>query len=186
VTVGLLGFGRIGSYVAKLLKPWRLRIIAHDPYVTSDRATLSDVELVDFETLLLESDFLSIHPVLTSETFHMINETALGKMKNTACIINTARGAIIDEKALCKMLKEGKIAAAALDVFEEEPPTGDILSKELAEKVLLSPHTSALSEETERETIISMANSCVVALMGQPPETTLNPDVLPKWKARHS
>ncbi len=182
MTVGLLGFGRIGSYVAKLLKPWRLRIIAYDPYVTPDKAFLSDVERVDYDTLLRESDFLSIHAVLTPETLHLINEGALTKMKKRAYIINTARGAIIDEKALSKALMEGAIAGAALDVFEEEPATGDILSPEIEEKVLLSPHTSALSEETELETTLSMANSCVLALSGNAPAPIVNPEVLPRWK----
>jgi D-3-phosphoglycerate dehydrogenase / 2-oxoglutarate reductase len=184
-TVGLVGLGRIGSYVASLLLPWRVRILAYDPYVTRDKAFLSKVELVDFDTLLRESDFLSIHAVLTPETMLMINERALQKMKKTAYIINTSRGAIIDEKALCNHLREGLLAGAALDVFEEEPPTGEIISPELSGKVLLSPHTSALSAETERETTISMANSCLSALAGIAPETTLNQDVLPKWKELH-
>jgi D-3-phosphoglycerate dehydrogenase / 2-oxoglutarate reductase len=184
VTVGLLGFGRVGSYVAKLLRPWRLRIIAYDPYVTRDKTFLADVEFVDFDTLLRESDFLSLHPVLTPETHHMLDETAFRKMKKGVYIVNTSRGAIIDEAILCKFLRDGSIAGAALDVFEEEPARGQILSQEISDRVLLSPHTSALSNETERETTISMANSCVQALEGSVPETALNRDVIPKWKAR--
>jgi len=184
-TIGILGFGRIGSYVAKLMKPWGVKIIVYDPYVSKEKESLLDVNMVDFNTLIKESDFLCIHAILTPETKHMINENVLKKMKNNAYIINTARGAIIDEKALAKALKEGWIAGAALDVFEKEPPINSpLLSPEIYDKLILSPHVSGLTPEMERALTLAQVNCCIKALKGQVPETTLNPQAIRKWKEK--
>ncbi len=184
-TIGILGLGRIGSYVARLMKPWGVRIIAYDPYVQMERAELLDVELVDFDTLLRESDFLSIHAILTPETRHMINEEALKKMKKTSYIINTARGSIIDENALYKALREKWIAGAALDVFEKEPPTGSpLLSPQMFDKLLLSPHVSGLSSEMEKGLTSAQVDLCIKALRGEPPKSTLNLDAINKWREK--
>jgi D-3-phosphoglycerate dehydrogenase len=184
-TVGILGFGRIGSYVARLMKPFGVKLIAYDPYVSKEKAFLLDVEMVDFDTLIKESDFLCIHSVLTQETKHMINEDVLKKMKSTAYIINTARGAIIDENALYKALKENWIAGAALDVFEREPPTNSpILSLDISDKLILSPHVSGLSKEMERGLTLAQVNCCIKALRGEVPETTLNLEAVQKWREK--
>jgi D-3-phosphoglycerate dehydrogenase / 2-oxoglutarate reductase len=184
LTVGVLGLGRVGSYVVRLLKPWNLRIIAYDPYIKAQDAEFLDVPRVDFDTLLKESDFLSINTVLTAETRHMLNEDALRKMKKTAYIINTARGAIINEVALCKALREGWIAGAALDVFEKEPVEGPILSPDLADKLLLSPHTSGVSDEMEKGMVMAMVEQCIEASKGKPPQFTLNPEATASWKQK--
>jgi D-3-phosphoglycerate dehydrogenase len=184
-TIGILGFGRIGSYVARLMKPWGVKVITYDPYASKEKALLLDVDIVDFDTLIRESDFLCIHAILTPETKHMINEDVLKKMKNTSYIINTARGPIIDEKALYKALKEKWIAGAALDVFENEPPTNSpILSPEISDKLILSPHVSGLSREMEKSLTLAQVNCCIKALKGEVPETTLNKDAIQKWREK--
>ncbi|MEM2928341.1 MAG: NAD(P)-dependent oxidoreductase, partial [Nitrososphaerota archaeon] len=184
-TIGILGFGRIGSYVAKLMKPWGVKIIVYDPYVSREKELLLDVNMVDFDTLIRESDFLCIHTILTPETKHMINEEILKKMKNNAYIINTARGPIIDENALAKALKEGWIAGAALDVFEKEPPINSpLLSPEIYDKLVFSPHVSGLTPEMERALTLAQVNCCIKALRGQVPETTLNPQAIIKWREK--
>ncbi len=121
-TLGLLGFGKIARLVARKAKGFGLTIIAHDPYVSADIFAAEGVEKVEFDELLQRSDFLSIHVPLTHETKNLINEAACKKMKPTACLINTARGGIVDREALFKAIKEGRIAGACLDVAEPEPP----------------------------------------------------------------
>src|SRR5947208_12040787 len=120
-TIGLVGFGRIGTRVAQLLAPWRARIIAYDPYVPPAHFLTHGVTAVDYETLLRESDVVSFHVVLTKETRYMFGERELGLMKPNAVVINTARGKVIDEKALAKAIETGRIRGAAIDAFEEEP-----------------------------------------------------------------
>jgi len=184
-TIGILGLGRIGSFIARLMKPWEVRVIVYDPYVLEEKAELLDVELVDFYTLLRDSDFLSINAILTPETKHIIDEGALGRMKKTAYIINTARGPIIDEGALHRALKAGWIAGAALDVFEEEPPKNSpLMDPEISDKLLLSPHVSGLSEEMERGLTMAQVHCCIMALQGKPPKSTLNRDAIDKWKKK--
>jgi D-3-phosphoglycerate dehydrogenase len=184
-TVGILGLGRIGSYIARLMKPWGVRVIAHDPYVLEERAELLDVELVDMNALLRGADFLSVNAILSPETRHIIDEGALRKMKRTAFIINTARGPIIEEGALHRALKEGWIAGAALDVFSEEPPRASpLLDPEIADRLILSPHVSGLSEEMERGLTMAQVRCCMVAMQGEPPNSTLNREAVEKWRKR--
>ncbi|MEM4312149.1 MAG: hydroxyacid dehydrogenase [Nitrososphaerales archaeon] len=184
-TLGIIGLGRIGSYVARLMKPFGVKILAYDPYVLKEKALLLDVELVDLPTLLRESDIISIHAVLTQETRRMISEKQLRMMKKSAFIINTARGPIIDEEALYRALKEGWIAGAALDVFEKEPPIDSpLLKEEISDKLLLSPHTSGLSEEMERDLTMAQVSCCLKAKEGIPPESTINPQAIERWKER--
>ncbi|KYH40533.1 MAG: 3-phosphoglycerate dehydrogenase [Candidatus Bathyarchaeota archaeon B26-2] len=185
-TLGIIGLGRIGSYVARLMKPWGVKIIAYDPYVPKEKAVLLDVELVELDTLFRQSDFISIHAVLTQETRHMIDEAALRMMKKTAYIINTARGPIIREEALYKALNEGWIAGAALDVYEEEPlpPESPLLRPEVADRLILSPHVAGLNPEMERGLTLAQVDCCLKALRGEPPESTVNPEAIPKWRSR--
>src|SRR2546423_11576266 len=120
-TIGLVGLGRIGTRVAQLLAPWRARIIAYDPYVPPAHFLTHGVTAVDYETLLRQSDVVSFHVVLTKETRYMFGERELALMRPRAIVINTARGKIIDESALAKAIASGRIRAAAIDAFEEEP-----------------------------------------------------------------
>ena len=120
-TIGLVGLGRIGTRVAQLLAPWRARIIAYDPYVPPAHFLTHGVTAVDYETLLRESDVVSFHVVLTRETRYMFGDEQLKLMKPNAIVLNTARGKVLDEKALARAIDEGRIRGAAIDAFEEEP-----------------------------------------------------------------
>jgi D-3-phosphoglycerate dehydrogenase len=149
-TLGIIGLGRIGSRVAKFAKMFGMRVIAYDPYVSPRKAEKLKVELTSLDDLLLESDFVSIHASLTSETRGLIGERELKLMKPTAFLINTARGAIVDENALIKALKEKWIAGAAIDVYTEEPlPKNHPLRK--TENTILTPHIGGSTVETQKK-----------------------------------
>jgi len=120
-TIGLVGFGRIGTRVAQLLAGWRARIIASDPYVPPAHFLAHGVTAVDYQTLLRESDVVSFHVMLTPETRYMFGEAEIKLMKPNAIVLNTARGKVVDEKALARAIAEGRIRGAAIDAFEEEP-----------------------------------------------------------------
>ncbi|MGH9388869.1 MAG: hydroxyacid dehydrogenase, partial [Vicinamibacteria bacterium] len=120
--LGIIGLGNIGSVVADRAQALKMRVVAFDPYIPEDVALRRGVRLVPFETLLAESDFITIHIPLTEETHHLIGEESLRRVKPGVRIVNTARGGIVDEKALAAAIREGRVAGAALDVFEEEPP----------------------------------------------------------------
>ena len=143
-TVGIIGLGRTGSGVAKRLSGWDVRLLCYDPYITDERAAEFDVERVDLPTLLQESDFVTIHVVMTPETHEMIAEDQLRMMKPTAYLINTSRGEAIDEVAIRKALDEEWIAGAALDVFHQEPLPVDSPMRSLdPDRVFLTPHSIA-------------------------------------------
>jgi phosphoglycerate dehydrogenase-like enzyme len=143
-TLGLVGFGRIGREVAKRAKPFDVRILYYDKYIhaSPDEKEKLSVEEVSFEKLLAESDIVSLHVPLTDETKGMMNHKTFKTMKNTAILINTARGGLVDEKDLYEVLKDRRIAGAGLDVFEKEPPPSDNLLFKL-DNVILTPHISA-------------------------------------------
>jgi D-3-phosphoglycerate dehydrogenase len=184
-TIGLLGVGRIAAHVAQLLRPWDVTVIAHDPYVAPEKAELLYVTLVPFDQLLQDADILSIHTPANPETHHLINATTLRQMKPTAYLINTARGAIVDEHALAQALTQGWIAGAALDVFETEPPNNSpILASEIADRLILSPHVAALSDEMLQDLMITQINFCLQALRGTPPPSMVNPQVVELWQTR--
>jgi glyoxylate reductase len=132
---------------------------------------------VDLETVFKESDFVSIHVPLTKETYHMVNEERLKLMKKTAFIINNARGPVVDEKALYKALKEGWIAGAALDVFEQEPTSVDNPLLKL-ENVVVAPHISSASHETRSKMAEMVAENLVAFFQGKVPPNLVNPEVL--------
>ena len=119
-TIGLIGMGRTARGVVERLAGWDVRLQAHDPYVAQDAAP-AGVRMVDLPTLLRTSDVVSVHVTLTSETHHMLGEAELRLMQPHAYLVNTARGGALDEQALYRVLRDGVIAGAALDVFEEEP-----------------------------------------------------------------
>ena len=155
-TIGLLGFGAIGQEFAKILKPFPVEIIAFDVKRDNAAAERIGVEFVSFDELLTRSDFLSIHAAVTPETVGIINNDTIMKMKNGAFIINTSRGSLIDEEALCAAIREKRVAGAALDVFAAEP-----LQKESPlfklDNVVLTPHAASSSEGG----IKSMVEMCV-------------------------
>jgi phosphoglycerate dehydrogenase-like enzyme len=145
-TVGLIGFGFVARELVKLLKPFDVRILVYDPYISGDDAERYGVERVDLDRLLSLSDIVSLHAASTPETYHMIGEREFNLMKPNAILINTARGALIDEKALIEALKARRISWAALDVFEEEPLPEDSPLYDL-DNVFLTPHIAGLSDE---------------------------------------
>jgi D-3-phosphoglycerate dehydrogenase len=184
-TIGLVGFGRIGTRVAQLLAPWRARIIAYDPYVAPAQFLTHGVKSVDYETLLRESDVVSFHVVLTKETRYMFGARELELMKPTAVVLNTARGKVVDEKALAAAIAAGRIRGAAIDAFEEEPLPADSPLRQLGDRVLLSPHSASYTEGGElRQGVAWATRSVLAALAGKIPDNVYNRDVLPRWKER--
>ncbi len=145
-TLGQLGIGNIGAEVFRIARPLDMRFIAHDPFADPTLAATLGVELVDLETLFRKSDFLSISCPLNEATRHLVNAERLDLMKPTAYLINTARGPVVDQKALYEVLKAGRIAGAGLDVFELEPtPPAEPITQ--LDNVLLAPHALCWTDE---------------------------------------
>ncbi len=185
ITIGIVGLGRVGGRVAKLLRPWGARVIAADPYIEAQRFVDHGVEQVDLESLLRQADVVSVHVTLTARTRHLIGREELSIMKPTAILQNNARGPIVDEAALADALRDGQIAAAALDVFEHEPLLPDSPLRELGEKVLLTPHMSASCQQAGlHEGCRWAADGMLEALHGRLPEHIVNPDAIEPWRAR--
>ncbi len=185
ITIGIVGLGRIGTRFSKLMRPWDLRIIAYDPYVPDERFAELGVERVDLDTLLRESDVVSLHVVLTDETYHMIGARELGLMKPSAVLINNSRGPVIDEPALVEALKAQGIGGAVLDVLEKEPVSPDNPLLDMDDRVLLTPHMAAGHHGAGLGPGIVWATQDVLrALRGEIPEHVFNPDVLPRWRER--
>jgi phosphoglycerate dehydrogenase-like enzyme len=185
ITLGLIGFGRIGSRVATLMRPWKMRIIAADPYVPESKFAEHGVTRVDLPTLLRESDVVSLHVVLTRETRHMIDAAQLALMRPTAILINTSRGPCVREAALTEALLRGQIGGAALDVFEEEPLARDSSLRNLGDKVLLSPHMVSANVGSGLGPGIRWATESVLhALRGEVPDNVYNKEVIPRWERR--
>ncbi|MER3467730.1 MAG: phosphoglycerate dehydrogenase, partial [Thermoflexus sp.] len=132
-TLGLLGLGRIGTEVARRARAFEMHVIAFDPYIPEERAAALQVELVpDLDELYARADILSLHVPLTRETHRLINREAFAKMKPGVILVNTARGAVVDEEALLEALNSGRVAGAALDTFSEEPPRSPVLQALIA------------------------------------------------------
>jgi phosphoglycerate dehydrogenase-like enzyme len=185
ITIGLIGLGRIGSRIATLLRPWKVRILATDPYVPDAKFTEHGVKRVDLATLLRESDVVSLHVVLTRETRHLIDAQQLALMKPTAILINTSRGPCVREAALIEALLKGQIAGAALDVFEDEPLALDSSLRNLGDKVLLSPHMVSSNMGSGLGPGIRWAAESVLhALRGEVPDNVYNKEVIPRWEKR--
>ncbi len=174
-TLGLIGSGRIGAEVAKRAQAFGMKVIAFDPYLPPDVAQRINVALADKDTVLRESDFLSIHAALTPETKGMIGTADLSKMKKTAVLVNCARGEIVQEAALADALKNGVIAGAALDVFEKEPPSGSPLLT--APHVVFTPHLGASTHEAQARAGAIIAEQVMKGLGGTKPEFLVNPKV---------
>jgi D-3-phosphoglycerate dehydrogenase / 2-oxoglutarate reductase len=175
-TLGLVGMGRIGESVAKKALAFGLRIVVFDPYMSDAKAKEVGVELVDFDRLLRESDFVSLHAPLTAETKHIFNMAAFERMKPTAYLINCARGGLIDEGALVTALRQGYIAGAGLDVTDPEPPDPNSPLFHLG-NVLVTPHASFYSVESDEELRRSAAEAVVDVLKGGWPRVLANPEV---------
>ena len=163
-TLGIIGVGRIGREVAHRAQAFGMKILGYDPFLSEDAATGLGVRLVSLDELYAESDYISVHTPLTEETRHLISDRALAQCKDGVRIINCARGGIVDEDALLRAVESGKVAGAALDVFETEPP--DNLPLLAREEVICTPHIGASTSEAQRNVAIQVAEQVVDALTG--------------------
>ena len=185
ITIGIVGLGRAGGRVADLLRPWGARVLAADPYVEAGKFARHGVERADLDTLLRESDVVTLHCNLTAETRGLVDRRRLALMKPTAVLINTARGAIVDLEALCDALQAHALAAAALDVLPEEPLPRDARIVRFGDRVLLSPHMVAANQGgTLGAAIPWAAEAALAALRGELPERVYNTEAVGKWQAR--
>ena len=165
-TVGIVGLGRIGVLVAQRLAAFGMDVIAYDPYVQAGRAAQMGVRLVDLDTLLAESDFISVHLPKTPETVGLIGADELAKVKPSLVLVNAARGGIVDEDALYAALKEGRHRRApGVDVFAKEPCTDSPLFE--LENVVATPHLGASTDEAQEKAGIAVAKSVRLALSGE-------------------
>jgi len=172
-TVGIIGLGNIGRRVAKLLTPFGPTILAYDPYVSENIAKEYGARLVNLETLLKESDIITIHASLTKETRGLLGERELEIMKPGVYVINTAREPIFPRNVLLKGLRDGKIAGAAIDVYEYEPPNLDDPLFKL-DNVITTPHIAAYTREALRKMDITVAEDVINVLTGKPPKYPVN------------
>ena len=181
-TLGLIGIGVIGTIVADRARGLKMKVIGYDPYLSKETAEKKGVDLVSFDELLSRSDFISVHTPLTDETRNLIDKKAFSKMKNGVILINCARGGIINEKDLYDAIGGGKVAGAALDVFEKEPPVGNPLLE--LETVISTPHLGASTGEAQENVAIAIANQVVDYLTSGEARNAVNmpavsPDILP-------
>ncbi|KAJ7962705.1 D-3-phosphoglycerate dehydrogenase [Quillaja saponaria] len=179
-TLAVMGFGKVGSEVARRAKGLGMNVIAHDPYAPADRARAVGVDLVSFDQAISTADFISLHMPLTPTTSKVFNDETFSKMKKGVRIVNVARGGVIDEDALVRALDSGIVAQAALDVFTEEPPPKD--SKLVQhENVTVTPHLGASTKEAQEGVAIEIAEAVVGALKGELSATAVNaPMVAPE------
>lgn len=178
-TVGIIGLGRIGRAVAKRCHGFAMRVLAHDPLIGGAAIGHLGCTPAGLDELLAEADFVSLHAPLLPATRHLIDATALSRMKSSAYLINTARGPLVDEAALITALEAGEIAGAGLDVFEVEPLPADSRLRTL-ESVVLSPHAAGMSEGAIRAMAERCIDSILTHLDGRPlePGLVLNPETI--------
>ena len=175
-TLGIIGMGRIGQSVAQRALGFDMRILYHDPH-TSEGDLGLEASSVDMDTLLAESDFVTLHVPLTEETHHLIGREALHKMKTTAVLVNTSRGGVVDPEALHDALQEGLIAYAALDVTEPEPIPADDPLLDLPNCIIV-PHIGSASVATRTRMATMAAENLVAGLQGRPMPHCVNPEAL--------
>ncbi len=174
--IGVVGLGRIGRAVAKRARAFGMRVLYHDVFRQPPEGA-AFCSYRDLDTLLRESDFVTLHVNLTLGTRHLIGARELSLMKPSAYLVNTARGPIVDQAALCDALQRGAIAGAALDVLEREPPAGDdpILS---APNVLILPHVGSATRETRAAMMDLAVRNLLAVVRGEPPLACVNPEAL--------
>lgn len=180
-TIGIIGFGRIGQAVARRALGFGMKVL-----FLAHRAGMShpNAQGVDLDVLLRQSDFISLHCRLTKDTHHLLGEKEFAKLKPNCILVNTARGAVVNEKALVKALAAKQLAACGLDVFEHEPQVEPELLK--MENVVLAPHIASATMETRAAMTKLASNSVIQALSGTLPKTAVNPEVWPSFLKRLS
>ncbi len=181
-TLGIVGLGKIGAHVATVARAMGMKLLAYDPFISHERAEQLGCRLVEMDVLLQQADYITLHIPKTAETAHLINAAAIARMKPTARIINCARGGIIDEAALAEAIKEGRIAGAALDVYEQEP-LGESPLRSLGKEMVMTPHLGASTEEAQVNVAIDVAEQIRDVLLGLPARSAVNipglrPDLL--------
>jgi phosphoglycerate dehydrogenase-like enzyme len=176
-TLGLVGLGNIGQEIARIAAPLDMRLAAYDPYAPPDTARALEVELIDLDRLLSEADFVCVCCALTANTRHLLNAPRLALLKSTAFLINVSRGSVVDQAALTQVLRERRIAGAALDVFEKEPidPTDPLLE---LDNVLLSPHAICWTDELFRGNGEAACRSILEVASGRIPRDVVNRGVI--------
>ncbi len=176
-TLGIIGLGAIGRIVAKIAsRGFDMRVIAYDPYVPDEIFQELGIKRVDLETLLKTSDVITLHIPLTNETRGLLNRERLSLVKEGAVIVNTSRGAVIDESALAEKIKEGRIKFAALDVMTHEPPKPDNPLLEL-DNVVITPHIAAYTFEALNRMDTALTEDIISFLKGEKPKRVVNPEV---------
>ncbi|MFH1084361.1 MAG: C-terminal binding protein [Chloroflexota bacterium] len=176
-TLGVIGLGRIGATLARRARGWEMTVLAYDPYLTPAQAAAAGVTLVPLDELLARSEFISIHAMLTDETYHLLSWDAFAKVKPGLVLVNTARGPIIHEEALVAALQDGRVWAAGLDVTEQEPlPASSPLLQ--MDNVILTPHISANSPEARRDLYRLICEISADVVQGKVPQFVVNPEVL--------
>lgn len=179
-TLGVLGMGRIGSEVAKRAMAFQMEVLAYDPYLTETRAKSLGVQLATLDEVIEQADYITVHMPLTADTRHMLNADAFARMKDGVRIFNCARGGIIEEAALIDALNSGKVAAAGLDVYEDEPPPADSPLRRIP-NLVLTPHLGASTVEAQENVGIDVAKQMIETLKGGMVMNALNmPSVDPK------
>lgn len=181
-TVGILGLGRIGRGVAERLSAWDMDIIAYDPYIP-ESSVPPYVKMVDLDSLYAQSDIIGVFLVVSDETRGMINDEAFDKMKQGVRFVNTSRGQVVDEDALVRALRAGKVAGAALDTFQTEPLPLDSPLREL-QNVILTPHIVGHALECQLKLPDAAVENILNILEGKPPKYLVNPKALERFKER--
>jgi D-3-phosphoglycerate dehydrogenase len=182
-TLGIVGFGRIGRIMAEKARGFGLNILAHDPYLPANAGATLGVTMTTLDTLLTESDLVTIHCLLNAETTGLIGAAQFARMKPHALLVNTARGPIVDQAALVDALRGGQIAAAALDVTEPEPPTADSPLLGLP-NLLLTPHSAYYSDRSRAEVRRRGIEHAIAVLRGERPTFVANPAVFALGRLR--
>jgi D-3-phosphoglycerate dehydrogenase len=180
-TLGIVGFGRIGRELAKRAIAMDMKVVAYDPFITKERAAELGVAMMTMADLFTVADVITVHTPLIPETKHIINAKSIATMKDGVRIINCARGGIIDEKALFDAAKSGKVAGAALDVFETEPPTESPLLT--LDNIIVTPHLGASTVEAQLNVAVSVAKQCIEVLKGGAAKYVVNAPMVPPDQA---
>ncbi len=179
-TIGILGMGRIGTEIAKRANAFNMTVLGYDPYLTESRADSLGVQLSKLDEVIENADYITVHMPLNADTKHMLNAEAFNRMKDGVRVFNCARGGIIQETALIEALKSGKVAAAGLDVYEDEPPPEDSPLRAI-KNLVLTPHLGASTKEAQENVGIDVARQMIEALKGGMVRNALNmPSLDPK------
>ena len=175
-TVGLVGLGAVGKVVARILNGFGARVLAYDPFVTDEQADRMGVQKVELDALLTHCDVVSVHVPLNEATKNLIGASAFQTMKNGVVLLNAARGGVVDEAALLDALKSGKVAAAGLDVFAQEPfAPGSIAAQLVAlDNVVATPHLGALTHDAQEKVAVQAVEQLVLVLEGKQPQYAVN------------